>query len=96
MDENANDRYGAFKVGTHDDLVTALGLAAQTDHGHAADSAAWGRSLPLHLRVRLRSALLKGSMATAPMRVGTTPSRASASRAQVLPPSSEWNRPTPG
>lgn len=31
VDENANDRYGAFKVGTHDDLVTALGLAAQ--HG---------------------------------------------------------------
>jgi hypothetical protein len=31
VDENANDRYGAFKVGTHDDLVTALGLAAQSD-----------------------------------------------------------------
>ena len=29
VDENANDRYGAFKVGTHDDLVTALGLAVQ-------------------------------------------------------------------
>lgn len=27
IDEDANDRYGAFKVGTHDDLVTALGLA---------------------------------------------------------------------
>ncbi len=27
--ENANDTYGAFKTGTHDDLVTALGLAAQ-------------------------------------------------------------------
>lgn len=27
--ENANDTYGAFKVGTHDDLVTALGLAVQ-------------------------------------------------------------------
>jgi hypothetical protein len=26
-DDNANDRYGAFKVGTHDDMVTALGLA---------------------------------------------------------------------
>jgi hypothetical protein len=26
-DDNANDRYGAFKVGTHDDTVTALGLA---------------------------------------------------------------------
>ncbi len=31
VDENANDRYGAFKVGTHDDLVTALGLAVQDD-----------------------------------------------------------------
>lgn len=30
-DENANDRYGAFRVGTHDDLVTALGLAVQVD-----------------------------------------------------------------
>jgi hypothetical protein len=27
IDQDANDRYGAFKVGTHDDLVTALGLA---------------------------------------------------------------------
>jgi hypothetical protein len=31
VDENANDRYGAFRVGTHDDLVTALGLATQAD-----------------------------------------------------------------
>ena len=29
VDQDANDRYGAFKVGTHDDLVTALGLAVQ-------------------------------------------------------------------
>lgn len=29
LEENANDKYGAFKVGTHDDLVTALGLAVQ-------------------------------------------------------------------
>lgn len=27
VDEKANDTYGAFKVGSHDDLVTALGLA---------------------------------------------------------------------
>jgi len=26
IDQDANDKYGAFKVGTHDDLVTALGL----------------------------------------------------------------------
>jgi hypothetical protein len=31
VDENAHDRYGAFRVGTHDDLVTALGLAVQVD-----------------------------------------------------------------
>jgi len=31
VDQNANDRYGAFKVGTHDDLVTAVGLAAQDE-----------------------------------------------------------------
>jgi hypothetical protein len=31
IDQDANDRYGAFKVGTHDDLVTALGLAVQID-----------------------------------------------------------------
>jgi hypothetical protein len=33
IDEQANDRYGAFRVGTHDDLVTALGLAVQEDAG---------------------------------------------------------------
>jgi hypothetical protein len=27
IDEDSNDRYGAFKVGTHDDLVTGLGLS---------------------------------------------------------------------
>ena len=31
VDENANDRYGAFRVGTHDDLLTAIGLATQRD-----------------------------------------------------------------
>jgi hypothetical protein len=31
VDQNANDRYGAFKTGAHDDLVTAVGLAAQVD-----------------------------------------------------------------
>jgi hypothetical protein len=29
--EDANERYGAFRVGTQDDLVTALGLAVQND-----------------------------------------------------------------
>jgi hypothetical protein len=31
VDENANEKYGAFEVGTHDDLVTALGLAVLFD-----------------------------------------------------------------
>jgi len=31
VDEDANDKYGAFKVGAHDDLVTALGLAVMQD-----------------------------------------------------------------
>lgn len=31
IDQNANDTYGAFRVGAHDDLVTALGLACQVD-----------------------------------------------------------------
>ena len=31
VDENANERYGAFRVGTHDDLVTALGLAVNKE-----------------------------------------------------------------
>lgn len=31
VDENANDKYGAFRVGTHDDLVTALGLAVNQE-----------------------------------------------------------------
>ncbi len=30
VSEDANDRYGAFAVGAHDDLVTALGLAVQS------------------------------------------------------------------
>ncbi len=32
VDQNANDTYGAFKVGAHDDLVTAVGLATQEDN----------------------------------------------------------------
>lgn len=31
VDQDGNDRYGTFRVGTHDDLVTALGLAVQED-----------------------------------------------------------------
>ena len=32
VDQNANDRYRAFRTGMHDDLVTALGLAVQVAH----------------------------------------------------------------
>lgn len=47
VEEDANDRYGAFKVGAHDDLVTALGLAVQVDRrGIVITSLTWGsRSL---------------------------------------------------
>lgn len=31
VDENANNRYGAFRVGRSDDVVTALGLSVQTE-----------------------------------------------------------------
>jgi len=31
IEPDANERYGAFSVGSHDELVTALGLAVQTD-----------------------------------------------------------------
>ncbi|MDQ3968415.1 MAG: hypothetical protein M3275_08485 [Thermoproteota archaeon] len=31
IDEDGNDKYGAFKVGAYDDLVTALGLAVLKD-----------------------------------------------------------------
>ena len=31
VDQDGNDKYGAFKVGSHDDYVTALGLAVLTD-----------------------------------------------------------------
>jgi hypothetical protein len=41
VDDNANDRYGAFKVGTHDDLVTALGLAVQVDRPVRKVSLTW-------------------------------------------------------
>lgn len=40
VDESANEKYGAFRVGTHDDLVTAVGLATQGD-GRPTDAWAW-------------------------------------------------------
>jgi len=41
IDENANDRYGAFKTGKHDDLVTALGLSALCDPPRYARVRSW-------------------------------------------------------
>ncbi len=43
VDTDANDKYGAFSTGTHDDLVTALGLACIEDPGYY--SVALGPSL---------------------------------------------------
>src|SRR5919112_3625553 len=49
--QDANDRYGAFRVGAHDDLVTAVGLATQEDRGggwstsYRDDPYGWG-SIP--------------------------------------------------
>jgi hypothetical protein len=34
IDADANDKYGAFAVGAHDDMVTALGLACLEDPGY--------------------------------------------------------------
>lgn len=36
VEKDANDHYGAFRVGSHDDLVTALGLAV-----HHVDTGCW-------------------------------------------------------
>ena len=41
VSEDANDRYGAFRVGSHDDLVTALGLAAQGEKRRGGGSGSW-------------------------------------------------------
>ena len=43
IDEDANDRYGAFRTGAHDDLVTALGLACQDEPPRPFTPAAAGR-----------------------------------------------------
>ncbi len=41
VDENARDTYGAFKTGTHDDLVTALGLAVLEDPAQSGARIRW-------------------------------------------------------
>jgi hypothetical protein len=40
VDEHANDRYGAFRVGSHDDMVTSLGLAVLAAE-RAAPAGVW-------------------------------------------------------
>ncbi len=42
VSEDANEQYGAFRVGTHDDLVTAIGLAVQEPGAYAAGYAVGG------------------------------------------------------
>ncbi len=47
IDTDANDKYGAFKVGSHDDLVTALGLACQVEPRRQGEAVVGGqRALP--------------------------------------------------
>ena len=47
VDEKANDTYGAFKTGTHDDLVTCLGLAVLAAHHGPKLPFAWIRDDPV-------------------------------------------------
>jgi hypothetical protein len=58
VSEDANDKYGAFRVGTHDDLVTALGLAVQKDPAPSIALAA-----PLDTSSDVRDVPLGGSSA---------------------------------
>ena len=52
VDEDANDKYGAFRVGTHDDLVAALGLAVQVDRrGIVITSLTWVTRSPHYNRL---------------------------------------------
>ena len=76
VDQNANDKYGAFKVGTHDDLVTALGLATQLD-GHGLDGAlarAMSGGRDQHQRVTIPDPLL-GASQLPPAKLATLPGR---------------------
>ena len=41
VSEDANERYGAFRVGGHDDLVTAIGLAVQAEEPPVATAGSW-------------------------------------------------------
>jgi hypothetical protein len=58
VDQDANERYGAFRVGSHDDLVTALGLAVQEPPRCAHSTPAVGPAkwpLGHHLHTAVRS-----------------------------------------
>jgi hypothetical protein len=46
VDEKANETYGAFKVGTHDDLVSGLGLGIMAAQRRGHVPFAWYRSNP--------------------------------------------------
>jgi hypothetical protein len=78
VDVNANDKYGAFKVGTHDDVVTAVGLSVIDDsYDRGVPTVSVGDLSPrtpaeeLTWRAgQLRAAILGGEAATA---TNTTP-----------------------
>jgi len=67
VDQDANDKYGAFKVGSHDDLVTALGLAVQ-DVGRTPGSPVAGG-----VRVGFRPPPLPRAHSSPPFRPGPLP-----------------------
>lgn len=56
VDTDANEKYGAFSTGAHDDLVTALGLAVQDAgiaEGPAVEDRSWAKAIdwrPLEVR----------------------------------------------
>jgi hypothetical protein len=54
VSDDANERSGAFKVGSHDDLVTALGLAVQVD-SPGGGALAWRARRPVRRRSTLAS-----------------------------------------
>ncbi len=60
VDQDANDKYGAFRVGAHDDLVTALGLATMDDPPEPFDAVASLDLLPYQPYARERPAYAGG------------------------------------
>jgi hypothetical protein len=65
VSENANDTYGAFRVGSHDDLVTALGLAVQVT---PEDMAAMAAGMQMGLRYTLTHGQRRQNPLPSPLR----------------------------